>query len=199
MSIVLILSVELYNRENFKKKIYLDEVVRIASHAIKSLEPAKGEMIEVCGAICLNVLKIWLEDNGYRWYSTQITGRIQEIVERSFELYTESLGLPWQYIKYTRYPFHFHKLLRWVYADFDNRIKAMQGGWKSWQKIEAAVPEITYAGMCAASLTCMKCGRHIKPRSEVKVIRFVSNRENYVYLHGNCESGKGTLPTSARL
>ncbi len=194
-----IIPVELYNKENFKKKIYLDEVVNIASYAIKSLKPSKGEMIEICRGYMFERLKIWLENNGYHWYSTQITGRVQEIVEKNFELYTERLGLPWQYIKYTKYPFHFHKLLRWVYADFDNRIKLCKVGWKSWQQIETAVPEITYAGMCASSFTCMKCGRHIKPRSEVQVIRFVSNRENYVYLHEKCDSVKGTLPALARL
>lgn len=182
-----IIPVELYNKENFKKKIYLDEVVNIASCAIKTMNPSKGEMIEICRGYMFERLKIWLENNGYHWYSTQITGRIQEIVEKNFELYTERLGLPWQYIKYTKYPFHFHKLLRWVYADFDNRIKLCKVGWKSWQKIETTVPDITYAGMCSSSFTCMKCGRHIRPRSEVRVIRFFSNRENYVYLHEKCE------------
>lgn len=185
-----IIPVEFYNKENFRKKIYLDEVVNIASRAIKSFEPARGEVIEICRGYMFERLKYWLDDNGYRWYSTQITGRIQEIVEKSFELYTERLGLPWQYIKYTRYPFHFHKLLRWVYADFDNRIKLCKVGWKSWQKIEGTVPEITQACMCTSSFACMKCGRYIKPRSEVKVIRFVSNREHYVYLHEKCRGAK---------
>ncbi len=181
-----IIPVELYNKENFKKKIYLDEVVNIVINAIKSLSPAKGEVIEICRGYMFDHLKLWLEKNSYQWYSTQIRGKIQDVVEKSFEMYTEQLGLPWQYIKYTRYPFHFHKLLRWVYADFDNRIKLCKVGWKSWQKIQGMTPEICCAGMCASSFTCMKCGRYIKPRSEIKVIRFVSNRENYVYLHDKC-------------
>ena len=181
-----IIPVELYNKENFKKKIYLDEVVKIAAYAIESLKPAKGEMIEICRGYMFDHLKLWLEENGYSWYSTQITGRVQEIVEKNYELYAQRLGLPWQYIKYTKYPFHFHKLLRWVYADFENRIKLCKVGWKSWLKIEGIAPEITFAGMYASSFNCMKCGKYIKPGSEIKVIRFVSNRENYVYLHKDC-------------
>jgi hypothetical protein len=182
-----IIPVELYNKDNFKKKTYLDEVVNITAAALQNLDPARGEMIEICRGYMFDKLKVWLRDKGYPWYSTQITGRIQEIVEKNFELYTETLGLPWHYIKYTRYPFHFHKLLRWVYADYDNRIRLCKVGWKSWQKIEGIVPDVSDACMCASSFMCMRCGRQIKPRSEISVIRFVSNRENYVYIHKRCK------------
>lgn len=182
-----IIPVELYNKENFKKKIYLDEVVNITGAAFSILNPVRGETIEICRGYMFDRLKIWLSKKGYPWYSTQITGRIQEIVEKNFELYAEKLGLPGHYIKYTRYPFHFHKLLRWVYADYENRIRLCKVGWKSWQKIEGKTPDISDACMCASCFMCMRCGRYIKPGSEIRVIRFVSNRENYVYIHKNCK------------
>lgn len=188
-----IIPVELYNRENFGSKKYLDEVVKIVYAAFRALRPAKSEMIEACRGYMFDRLKTWLSANGYLWYSTQITGRIQEIVEKCFELYAEKLGLPGQYIKYTKYPFHFHKLLRWVYADYDNRIKLCKVGWKCWQKISDLSPDISGACMCSSSFICMKCGRYIKPGSEVSVIRFVSNRENYVYIHKRCQAHNMTL------
>jgi len=181
-----IIPVNLYNKENFKKKLYLDEVVNIVSAAFERLEPVKGEMIEVCRGYMFERLKKWLDDEGHTWYCTQITGRVQEVVEKNFELYTERIGLPWQYIKYTRYPFHFHKLLRWVYADYDNRIIHCKVGWQSWQKLVAIKPEVSYAGMCSASYSCMKCGKRILPGTEIKILKYVSNRDNYVYLHVNC-------------
>jgi hypothetical protein len=183
-----IIPVELYDTDNFAKKNYLDEVVNIVDAAFRILKPSKGEMIEICRGYMFDRLKEWLTANDYRWYSTQITGRVQEIVEKCFELYTERLGLPGHYIKYTRYPFHFHKLLRWVYADFDNRIKLCKVGWKCWQKLAGLVPDISEACICSSSFICMKCGRHIKPGSEIRVIHFVSNRENYVYLHKECRT-----------
>jgi hypothetical protein len=164
--------------------------VKIVDTAFRLLKPEKGEMIEICRGYMFDRLKAWLAENDYRWYSAQITGRLQEIVEKCFELYTEKLGLPRHYIKYTRYPFHFHKLLRWVYADYDNRIKLCKVGWKCWQRIAGLTPDITSACMCSSSFICMKCGRYIKPGSEVNVICFVSNRQNYVYIHKNCSSRK---------
>lgn len=181
-----IIPVELYNRENFKKKLYLDDVVNIVSKAVKNLSPSQGEVIEICRGYMFERLKGWLDQNGYAWYCTQITGRIQEIVEKSFELYTQRLGLPWHYIKYTRYPFHFHKLLRWVYADFDNRIRLCKIGWQSWQRFENITPEVSYGSMRSSSYSCLKCGTRINPGSEIKILRYVSNRENYIYMHANC-------------
>jgi len=181
-----IIPVELYDKENFKKKLYLDEVVSIVSKAVKNLSPSQGEVIEICRGYMFERLKSWLDQNGYTWYCTQITGRIQEIVERNFELYTQRLGLPWHYIKYTRYPFHFHKLLRWVYADFDNRIRLCKVGWQSWQRLESITPEVSYASMRSASYSCLKCGLRINPGSEIKILRYVSNKENYIYMHARC-------------
>jgi len=36
-------------------------------------------------------------------------------------------------------------------------------------------------------LYCLKCGKQIKKGSKVKVLHFFSNKENYVYLHLDCE------------
>jgi hypothetical protein len=181
-----IIPVELYNKENFKKKLYLDEVVEIAASAIRRLGPEKGETIEICRGYMFDRLKKWLEDNGYTWYCTQITGRIQEIVEKNFELYAQTLGLPWQYIKYTQYPFHFHKLLKWVYADFDNRINHCKVGWQSWEKYQGIIPEVSYGSINSPAYTCLKCGRHIKKGSQIKILKYISNKENYVYIHNEC-------------
>lgn len=181
-----IIPVELYNKENFKKKLYLDSVVDIVKKAFQVMNVCKTETIEVCRGYMFEKLKVWLEQSGYCWYCTHITGRIQEIVEKNFELYAIRLGLPKNYITYTKYPFHFHKLLRWVYADFDRRITLCKVGWKSWQKYEQMqveeMEEITYC----THLYCLKCGKYIKKGSRVKVISYRSNKTNYIYLHLNC-------------
>lgn len=183
-----IIPVTLYNKENFKKKLYLDEVVNIVLKAFKVLNVSKSECIEICRGYMFSKLKAWLDDNNYSWYSTQITGRVQDIVEKNFELYTLRLGLTRPYIKYTKYPFHFHKLLRWVFADFDNRIKVCKVGWKCWEKIEGIKPEEYEEIATIPHLFCLKCGEPIKLGSRVKVLRYVSNKENFVYLHFNCKS-----------
>lgn len=183
-----IIPVELYNKENFKKKLYLDEVVRIVSTAFEYLMPQRYESIEICRGYMFDHLKEWLSDHGFNWYCTQITGKMQEIVEKNFELYAHKLGLPWQYINYTRYPFHFHKLLRWVYADYNNRIRLCKIGWPSWQRLEGIIPEVSYGSMCSCAYSCMKCGKRIYPGSEVKIIRIISKHENLIYVHSHCYS-----------
>lgn len=185
-----IIPVELYNKDNFKKKLYLDEVVRITETAFQALNVKKDETIEICRGYMFDKLKQWLNNKGYCWYCTHITGKVQDIVEKSFELYSIRLGLPEDYIKYTRYPFHFHKLLRWVYADYENRVKLCKVGWKSWEKIEGIEPEVYEDKLFSSHVICLYCGKHISKGSKVKVLRFCSNKDNYVYLHTDCNSSK---------
>lgn len=185
-----IIPVEYYNKENFRNKSYLDQVVNIVSIAFKQLKVSKDEPIEICRGYMFEKLKPWLVKNNYSWQDVQITGRTQEIVEKSFELYSMSLGLPEQYIKYTKYPFHFHKLLRWVFSDFDNRIKLCKVGWKSWQKIQDIRPEVYVIRTNIPYLVCLKCGQHIKKGSMVRVLRFFSNKESFIYLHLECKQAE---------
>jgi hypothetical protein len=181
-----IIPVELYNKENFKKKLYLDEVVSIIAEGIRTLGISSGESVEICRGYMFDRLKQWLCDKGFSWYCTHIDGRAQEIVEKNFEIYSEKLGLPRDYIKFTRFPFHFHKLLRWVYADFDNRIELCKVGWKSWQKIEGLKPEVAFGEMQVPHLSCLKCGKSISLGSDIKILEYLSNRKNYVYMHVDC-------------
>lgn len=181
-----IIPVELYNKENFKKKLYLDEVVNIVKTAFQLLDVAKSESIEICRGYMFEKLKDWLNENEFCWYSTHITGRIQEVVEKNFELYTIKLGLPETYIKYTKFPFHFHKLLRWVFADFSNRIGICKVGWKSWERTENTKPEVHQGIMELPNIYCLKCGRHIKKGSKIKILCYVSNKKNYIFIHDRC-------------
>jgi len=181
-----IIPVELYNKENFKKKLYLDEVVNIAERGFAQLKVRDNETIEICRGYMFEKLKLWLEDRKFFWYSTHITGRVQDIVEKNFQLYAENLGLPRQYIKYTNYPFHFHKLLRWVFADIENRLDLCKVGWKCWSKISGTEPEVLIGTMDESRYYCLKCGKHIKKGSKIKILKYYSNCEQRVFLHHYC-------------
>lgn len=181
-----IIPVILYNIENFESKRYLEEVVNISIRAFKILDVPKKEVIEICRGYMFEHLKHWLDDNSYCWYRTQITGRAQEIVEKNYEIYSTYLGLPKAYIKYTQYPFHFHKLLRWVFADYDSRITLCKTGWKSWQKLDGIKPKPVFELSRFTNLFCLKCGKYIDFGAKVVSLSYISNRENYVYLHESC-------------
>ena len=60
-----IIPVELYSNENFKKKLYLDEVVKIVARAFNALQVDKNEQIDVCRGYMFDNLKKWFKEKGY--------------------------------------------------------------------------------------------------------------------------------------
>ncbi len=181
-----IIPLKYYSKNNFPKKKYLHHVVKIVEKGLGVLGAFQKEPIQICQGYMFDKLRPWLTKNHYPWHSTQITGLLQDTVEETFEKYTISLGFPQQYIKYTKYPFHFHRILRWVYADYEHRERLCKVGWKSWQKYGKIPLEIRYDNMPNKHYHCLKCGKTLEPGTKVKILRFTSNKPNIIYLHMEC-------------
>ncbi len=181
-----IIPIEYYNEKHFQSKKYLAYVIDIVLNGFIDLNVKKNEPIELCQGYMFDQLRIWLDENDYIWQSTQITGHLQNRVEKTFEEYATSLGFPNKYIQYTKYPFHFHRILRWVYADYEKRVKLCKVGWKSWQKYGNLDVEVKYEKMPNKKYSCLKCEKTLEPSTKVKVLRFISNKPNTIYLHENC-------------
>jgi hypothetical protein len=178
--------VELYKAEFFKEKKYLETVVDIIQDIFAVLKPEKNEKVYVCRGYMFDRLRVWLKENSYNWESSVIHDPLQAIVEKTFEDYAVSLGLPLEYIRYTKYPFHFHRLLKWVCADYESRKDLCKQGWNSWQKY-GALEMKTYSGKAKNSnIFCLKCGNRLTEGSTIKIIQYVTNRLNRVYLHEYC-------------
>lgn len=182
-----IIPIELFNYENFKNKLYLDYVINIIKDAFDYLNVDTYSKIMVCRGYMFDKLRVYLKSNGYNWESSKISDPLQNNIERSFEDYTISLGFPYKYIKYTKYPFHFHKILRWVYSDYNNRKHLCKTGWKSWQKycnlpLEYKIDFI----YCHNKYHCLKCGKIINFNKKVTIIKYTSNAPNIIYLHEEC-------------
>jgi hypothetical protein len=181
-----IIPIEYYNEENFKNKLYLRKACEIGKKLLVKLKVSKTEKIQVCRGYMFDTFRKWLEQEEYNWESTQILNPLQDIIENSFENYALSLGLPEKFLRYTKYPFHFHRLLRWVYADYENRAKLCKTGWNSWKKYGKLEVEISYTYLQEnKNYLCLKCGKNIQPGT-VKVIKYTSNYPNTIYLHINC-------------
>ncbi|MFZ5965801.1 MAG: hypothetical protein ACOYVK_01305 [Bacillota bacterium] len=181
-----IIPLDLYTSENFSKKLYLDEVITISNMLFNRLNVSKDERIEVCRGYMFDKLRPWLKDQGFNYISTTIDNPLQTQIEESFSKYTIGLGLPYQFVNYTKYPFHFHRLLRWVYADYDNRWPLCKTGWKSWKKygnLDINISDTIFKNM---KYKCLKCGKPIENNSSAKVIKYISNKPNIIYLHSNC-------------
>jgi hypothetical protein len=181
-----IIPVHLFNETNFKNKMYIYYTTEIVKHAFKNLSVKEREQIYICQGYMFDDARKFLAQTKYKFKSSKIEEPLQSRIEKTFEDYAISLGLPRDFITYTKYPFHFHRLLKWVYADYDNRIMLCKTGWKSWHKYSNIDVEEYYDKLLKSNFICLKCGRKIADNSSVKVIKFFSNRDNYVYVHKHC-------------
>ncbi len=181
-----IIPLEYYQNESFDKKIYLDKVVQMTQIFFKKLNVSQDEEIEVCRGYMFDKLTPWLKENNYKFSSTVIGEPLQSKIEKTFEEYSISLGLPKEFLSYTKYPFHFHRLLRWVYADYENRVNLCKTGWKSWKKYGNLDIDLSTSHLKKSKYNCLKCWKPIESNSEVKVMKYFSNKPNIIYLHTNC-------------
>lgn len=181
-----IIPINLYNEENFRSKEYLDYVVLIVKRIFNILHVSKNEKIHVCRGYMFDRLRKWLKEQNYNYESTIITDPLQSKIENTFEQYSISLGLPTEFIKYTKYPFHFHSLLKWIYADYENRYKLCKTGWKSWKKYNDLDIEISYGLVSNSNYVCLKCGESLNENTMGKRLSYVSNRPTTIFLHSNC-------------
>lgn len=181
-----IIPLKFYHSDSFEKKLYLNQVIDISNSLFKKLNVSKNEKIEICRGYMFDKLRIYLKENQYHFSSTIIGEPLQSKVEKTFEEYAISLGLPSDFLNYTKYPFHFHRLLRWVYADYPNRFSLCKTGWKSWKKYGNLNLQIEYTSISHSKYTCLKCWKKIESNSDVKVIKYHSNKPNIIYLHMDC-------------
>lgn len=182
-----IIPLKYYSKKNMKKKEYLNYVIKIVQNCFNQLKVLKEEPIEICRGYMFDQLRKWLAKEKYIWTNSVITGALQEKVEESFEKYVISLGFPKAFIKYTKYPFHFHRILKWVYADYNKRKNLCKVGWKSWNKYSNLPLKIHYDYLpLNKEYHCLKCGGKLDHDKECKILCFQSNRQNTIYLHINC-------------
>jgi hypothetical protein len=181
-----IIPVNLFNKENFKDKSYIYYTTEIIARAIKNLEISKDEPICICQGYIFEDARSYLKKNDYNFSKGKIVDPLQTLVEKTFEEYTISLGLPREFISYTKFPFHLHRILRWVYADYNKRVPLCKTGWKSWNKYCSLPTQTYYDKIMRSNYTCLKCGQKINDNSSVKVMRFIIDKPNYVYLHKHC-------------
>jgi len=183
-----VIPIEYYNEKNFNSKNYLKYVVFIVSEIFKEFKVSLEEEIYVCRGYIFDELRKWFKKNGYNWYNAKIGEPLQSIIESSFEMYSIELGLPKNFIKYTRYPFHFHQLLKWVYADYKKRSTLCKTGWKSWKKFGMLPYDVSTLQLEKSNYYCLLCGKKIDDFTLVKTITYFSKYQQRIYLHSKCNS-----------
>ncbi|AOY77247.1 hypothetical protein [Clostridium formicaceticum] len=181
-----VIPLDYYRGKNFDRKSYINYVVTIVEKIFQKLQVTKEEDIEICRGYMFDLLDVWLNEKGYRFTRTKIQEPLQSKIETAFEEYAIELGLPQKFISYTKYPFHFHRILKWVYADYDNRSLLCKTGWKSWKKFGNLSTEYSQESIKSKNLICLKCYEIIPKNTTATVISYYSNKLNKVFIHNAC-------------
>lgn len=185
--------VKYFKTPYFEQKKYGDSCIEIIAEALRELGVPKSEPIEICQGYIFDKAREYLREENYNFISTRIAEPLQSMIEESFMDYVIGLGVPLDYLQFTRYPFHFHRLLKWVFADFKNREKLCKTAWKSWHKYKDIETLHYYDHLMGGNYRCLKCGSEINTPDRIKVIKFTSNREYFIYLHARCHSSQQQL------
>ena len=116
---------------NFENKQYLDDAVKIANEIVKVMQPDMETNFKVCSGYVLSSMRRHLRDRGFNVEEVEITGELQEMVERSYVRWCIEVGVPAEILKDER---SFWTLLEWVSERPELREKLVKTGWKSWKQ-----------------------------------------------------------------
>jgi len=79
---------------NFENKQYLDDAVKIAEEIVEVMQPGRETRFKVCSGYVLSSIRRYLRDRGFNVEEVQITGHLQELVERSYGEWCKEVGVP---------------------------------------------------------------------------------------------------------
>ena len=116
---------------HFEEKRYLDDAVKIAEEIVEVMQPDEETRFKVCSGYVLSSIRRYLRDRGFSVEEVEITGELQEMVERAYLEWCVEIGVPMERLEEER---RFWTLLEWVAEKPDIREDLVKTGWKSWKK-----------------------------------------------------------------
>ena len=123
---------ELFKEEEFKYKTYLRNATQIILEGLDALDIQKTEPIHICTGYVFEHAKDTLRELGYKLTEVKITGKTQDLAERTFieSLVEQGIG-SFSELAGRR---SFNGFLEWVKEDLQNREQYVKTGWKNWAK-----------------------------------------------------------------
>ena len=115
---------------NFEDKRYLDDAVKIAEEIVEVMRPDRKTRFKVCSGYVLSSIRRYLRERRFNVEKTEITGELQEMVERSYIRWCIEVGVPSKMLEDER---RFWALLEWVGERPELREKLVKTGWESWK------------------------------------------------------------------
>jgi hypothetical protein len=116
---------------NFEKKKYLDDAVKIADKIIQVMQPDAETTFKVSSAYVLSSIRENLRERGFRVEEVEVTGELQEKVERGYIRWCKEMGVPVERLEDKG---RFWTFLEWVGESPRFREKLVKTGWESWKK-----------------------------------------------------------------
>jgi hypothetical protein len=120
-----------FQTPNFQNKKYLDDAVKIAQEIVEVMQPDKETVFKVCSGYVLISIRKYLRDRGFRVEEIEVTGELQEMVERSFAHWCKEVRAPVEGGDGKR---NFSTFFEWVAEKPHLRENLVKTGWKSWNQ-----------------------------------------------------------------
>ena len=116
---------------HFQNKRYLDDAVKIVEEIVKVMRPDDETVFKVCSGYVLSSIRSYLRKQGFRVEEIEVTGELQEMVERSFAYWCKEVGIEFERLNGKR---SFNTFLEWIAENPHLREKIVKTGWKSWNQ-----------------------------------------------------------------
>ena len=120
-----------FQSPNFENKQYLDDGVKIAEEIVEVMRPDRETRFRVCSGYVLSSIRRHLRNHGFYVEKVEITGELQEMVERSYLKWCEEVGVSEEKLEEKK---RFWTLLEWVAEKPKIRERLVKTGWKSWKR-----------------------------------------------------------------
>ena len=131
--------VSTFQSPSFEKKRYLEYATKIADEIIEVMRPDLETSFQVCSGYVLSSIRRHLQAKGFHVEQAEITGELQDMVERGYIRWCVEVGVPVERLedkglRTVRAQRRFWTLLEWVGEKPKIREKLVKTGWKSWRQ-----------------------------------------------------------------
>ena len=107
----------------------MEDAVKIAEEIVDVMRPDEETHFKVCSGYVLSSIRRYLKNRGFAVEKVEITGELQERVEKGFVEWCVEVGVPTEKLEDRR---RFWTFLKWVAEKPKIRGKLVKTGWRSW-------------------------------------------------------------------
>lgn len=120
-----------FQEPHFQNKRYLEDAVKIAQEIVEVMKPDKETVFRVCSGYVLSSVRRYLRQQGFIVEEIEVTGELQDMVERSFAQWCKEVGIDFDKMNKKR---SFNTFIEWIAERPHLRENLVKTGWKSWNQ-----------------------------------------------------------------